>query len=399
MLKIDEEVNKEVNEIVNDIINQIQKREEVNKIVNDIINQIQKHEEVNEEVNEIVNDIIDQIQKHEEVNEIVNEIVNDIINDAINNIINEIVIDVNKINKNQFIKETIICKKVKINNKVSFNYNSSQRYNYARYIPYYMRYVDPASGYNSYIDALTSGTDYGLCLRHQLVNGNIQMFGLEEIFVLLVPNITIKDPILIKEIDNRRNEFISFCLNIEKSYLFYNEGKKTCNNIKVAWGDKTPFELNSFFLYPSNPSIVYASYVPLFQLDQYNIYSLSVNYFEYFNNSNGKINFETILKIVYGLPYTQNDLTPVNFFQMINYTYILLSDLFGFSKKLLNGLETGLPKLFIETFFTRSRQLYYYNLYITWIQSRIQYDGFGSRINSSNGDGTFIQTPSQTIWN
>jgi len=348
---------------------------------------------IDEEVNEIVNDIIDNI-----INEIIND--NDeILNDVINNITNEIVNDVNKINKNQFIQEPIICEEVQINNKVSFNYNTSQRYNYTRYIPYYMRYVDPASGYNSYIDALISGTEYGACLRYQLVNGNIQMFGLEEIFVLLVPNIKIKDPILIKEIDNRRNEFISFCLNIEKSYLFYNEGKKTCNNIKVAWGDKTPFDLNSFFIYPSNPSIVYASYVPLFQLDQYNIYSLSVNYFEYFDNSNGKINFEAILKIVYGLPYTQNDLTPVNFFQMINYTYILLSDLFGFSKKLLNGLETGLPKLFIETFFTRSRQLYYYNLYITWIQSRIRYDGFGSRINSSNGDGTFVQTPSQTIWN
>jgi hypothetical protein len=385
MLKIDEEVN----EIVNDIIDNI-----INEIVNDVIDNI-----INKIVNEIVNDIIDNI-----INEIVNDDDDKILNDVINNITNEIVNDVidniiNKINKNQFIQETIICKKVQINNKVSFNYNSSQRYNYARYIPYYMRYVDPASGYNSYIDALTSGTEYGVCLRGELVFGNIQMFGLEEIFVLLVPNITIKDPILIKEIDNRRNEFISFCLNIEKSYLFYNEGKKTCNNIKVAWGDKTPFDLNSFYIYPSNPSIVYASYVPLFQLDQYNIYSLSVNYFEYFDNSNGKINFETILKIVYGLPYTQNDLTPVNFFQMINYTYILLSDLFGFSKKLLNGLETGLPKLFIETFFTRSRQLYYYNLYITWIQSRIRYDGFGSRINSSNGDGTFVQTPSQTIWN
>ena len=355
-------------------INKIMQTELINDdILNNVIDNI-----IDEIVNDVIDNIIDEINKKNEISNIIYEIVDDVID----NIIDEI----NKKNEiSTKLKETFQCDIIFINNNISCNYNSSQRYNYARYIPYYMRYFDPNSGYTSYVDTLTSGSIYGECLRIQLVAGNIQMFGLEEIFVLLVPNVTIKDPILIKEIDNRRNEFISFCLNIEKSYIFYNKGKKTCNNIKVVWGNKTPFNLNSFFVYPSNPSIIYASYVPLFQLDQLIIYSLSVNFFKSFENNVNKINLDTVLKIVYGLPYTQNDITPVNFFKMINYTYIILSDLFGISNKLLLGLETGLSKLFIETFFTKERQIYYFNLYLTWIQSRIEYDGFKSRINSGNG--------------
>jgi hypothetical protein len=111
------------------------------------------------------------------------------------------------------------------------------------------------------------------------------------------------------------------------------------------------------------------------------------------------INYDTILKIAYNEPYIRTN-TDTNFFQIINYTYSLMSFLYGTSRKLLLGLETGLSKLFIETFFPRKRQLYYYNLYNSWIISRIQYKGFGDRINSSNGDGTFIQTtqPSYTGW-
>ena len=78
-----------------------------------------------------------------------------------------------------------------------------------------------------------------------------------------------------------------------------------------------------------------------------------------------------------------------------------MSFLYGTSRKLLLGLETGLSKLFVETFFPRKRQLYYYSLYNSWIISRIKYRGFGDRINSSNGDGTFIQItrPSYAGWN
>ena len=82
-----------------------------------------------------------------------------------------------------------------------------------------------------------------------------------------------------------------------------------------------------------------------------------------------------------------------------------MSFLYGTSRKLLRGLETGLSKLFIETFFPRNRQLYYYSLYNSWIISRIQYKGFGDRINSSNGDDSFVQNIQQpyagwkTSWN
>ena len=107
------------------------------------------------------------------------------------------------------------------------------------------------------------------------------------------------------------------------------------------------------------------------------------------------LNLNSILKIAYNQPYVRTN-TNTNFFQIINYTYSLMSVLYGTSRKLLLGLETGLSKLFIETFFPRDRQLYYYNLYNSWIISRIQYNGFGNRINSSNGDDTFVQIPQQS---
>jgi hypothetical protein len=142
----------------------------------------------------------------------------------------------------------------------------------------------------------------------------------------------------------------------------------------------------------------------LYQLDQYNIYTLSVNYFQVFNNNNTNINYETILKIAYNEPYIRTN-TNTNLFQIINYTYTLMSFLYGTSRKLLLGLETGLSKKFVETFFPRNRQLYYYNLYNSWIISRIKYKGFGDRINTSNGDDSFVQTTQQpyagwkTSWN
>ena len=88
----------------------------------------------------------------------------------------------------------------------------------------------------------------------------------------------------------------------------------------------------------------------------------SIYYFQIFNNNTTTINYDTVLKIAYNEPYVRTN-TDTNFFQIINYTYTLMSFLYGTSRKLLLGLETGLSKKFIETFFPRDRQLYYYNLY------------------------------------
>ena len=279
---------------------------------------------------------------------------------------------------------------------ISIDYNFSQFTNYRKYIPYYMRYVNPYYGFVDYNVAINSNTEYGCCLKLQIDRYlNLELLNLEEIFNVFVPSILITNPLEVKYKDTIRNEFISFCLNIEKTYLFYNEGKSTCNNLLVPWASLTPFSLNTYeFGIIENLcdiSLLYITQFLLDQLDQYNMYTLSVNYFQIFNNA-PRINYDIILKIAYNEPYirTNND---TNFFQIINYTYQLMSFLYGTSRKLLLGLETGLSKLFIETFFPRNRQLYYYNLYNSWIISRIQYKGFGDRTNSSNGDGTYIQIP------
>ena len=276
---------------------------------------------------------------------------------------------------------------------ISIDYNLSQYINYRKYVPYYMRFVDPYYNFVDYNVAINSNTKYGCCLRQQVNSSiNLELLNLDELFNVFVPSILITNPLQIKYKDTIRNQFLSFCLNIEKTYLFYNEGKKTCNNLLVPWANLTPFGLN-FYQTTENicqNSIVYANQFLLEQLDQYNIYTLSVNYFQIFNNT-PNVNYETILKIAYNKPYVRTN-TDTNFFQIINYTYTLMSFLYGTSRKLLLGLETGLSKLFVETFFPRKRQLYYYNLYNSWIISRIKYKNFDSLINSSNGDGTFIQT-------
>ena len=290
---------------------------------------------------------------------------------------------------------------------ITINYDLSQYIDYRKYVPYYIRFVDPYYKFIDYNVAINSRTQYGCCLKQQ-VNGstNLELLNLEEIFNVFVPSILITNPLEIKYKNTIRNQFISFCLNIEKTYLFYsNESKLTCNNLIVPWGSLTPFSLN---FYTSSIisissicdlSLIYTDQFLLKQLDQFNIYTLSVNYSQIFDNNTTSINYETILKIAYNEPYERTN-TDTNFFQIINYTYTLMSFLYGTSRKLLLGLETGLSKKFIETFFPRDRQLYYYNLYNSWIISRIQYKGFGNRINSSNGDGTFVQTiqPSYAGW-
>ena len=284
---------------------------------------------------------------------------------------------------------------------ISINYNLSQYINYRKYVPYYMRFVNPYYNFIDYNVAINSNTTYGCCLRKQIDSStNLELLNLEELFNVFVPSILITNPLQIKYKDTIRNQFLSFCLNIEKTYLFYNEGRLTCNNLLVPWANLTPFALNNYQTAENicDLSIIYANQFLLEQLDQYNIYTLSVNYFQIFN-INQNINYETVLKIAYNEPYVRTN-TNTNFFQIINYTYTLMSFLYGTSRKLLLGLETGLSKLFVETFFPRKRQLYYYSLYNSWIISRIRYKNFDSLINSSNGDGTFIQTtqPSYTGW-
>ena len=290
---------------------------------------------------------------------------------------------------------------------LSIDYNLSQYLNYRKYIPYYLRFVDPYYNFVDYNVAINSKTEYASCLKQQINSStNLELLNLEEIFNVFVPSILITNPLEIKYKDTIRNQFISFCLNIEKTYLFYNDGKLTCNNLLVPWGSITPFSLNIYESFSSfyDYSLIYMDQFLLNQLDQYNIYTLSVNYSQIFNKNTTAINYDTLLKIAYNEPYIRTN-TDTNFFQIVNYIYTLMSFLYGTSRKLLLGLETGLSKLFVETFFPRDRQLYYYNLYNSWIISRIQYKGFGDRINSSNGDDSFVQTVQQpyagwkTSWN
>jgi hypothetical protein len=162
---------------------------------------------------------------------------------------------------------------------ITIDYNLSQYVNYRKYIPYYMRFVNPYYNFVDYNVAINSKTEYGCCLKLQINSVvNLELLNLEEIFNVFVPSILITNPLEIKYKDTIRNQFISFCLNIEKTYLFYNEEKLTCNNLLIPWGSINPFSLNQYesLSYICDFSLIYTDQFLLNRLDQYNIYTLSI---------------------------------------------------------------------------------------------------------------------------
>ena len=273
--------------------------------------------------------------------------------------------------------------------QIEINYNNVSEFQYFRLVPDYFRKYYPECGFINYKEALTGTLEIANCLRKQLNYSPIQLYSLEEIFILIVPSINDSPEEVIFK-DNIRNEFIAFSLNIEKSYLYFNKGKNTCNKNLVPWDaivacnkiDDTTFQ----FIFGKNFQID--------QYDQYVIYNLSMNYFNNLFSSQNKtsFNYYNIFRLALGLPIVGN-LTVVNFYNLVYFSFVFLNQLFTISQTLLLGKDPGIPKQFLDLFFPFERQKYYYNLYLSWIQSRNKYLGFGDRINISNGSGTYIPVP------
>ena len=272
------------------------------------------------------------------------------------------------------------------NNRFTFiyiNYANPILYQYNRLVPDYFRKYYPECGFNSYREALVGTQEISKCLRTQLINSPIELYSLEELYIRLVPSI--KDsPELTTFKDNIRNEFIAFCLNIEKSYLYFNKGKSTCNNNIVPWEAVFYMEITNEDIY----TFIYGKNIPIKQNDQYIIYDLSMNYYKI----NDNINYINILRKILNLPIIGKE-TVVNFYNIVYMSFVIMKQLFSISQTLLLGKDPGLPKQFIDYFFPFERQKYYYNYYLSWIKSRNRYFGFGDTINVSNGDGTYISIP------
>jgi photosystem II stability/assembly factor-like uncharacterized protein len=283
---------------------------------------------------------------------------------------------------------------------IFLDYNNVTRYQYNRYVPNYFRKYYEECGFNNYEEALMNTnlplSPLSICLRKQLRFGPINLYSLEEIFILIVPSINDSPEQTIYK-DNIRNEFFAFALNIEKSYLYFNIGRDTCNNNIIPW-DATfnvipalgqNFDTGTTFSYINGKTISMTQY------DQYVIYNLSVNYFNInFRESNprNRLNYYNIIRLALGLPII-GELTIVNFFDLIYFSFVFLSKLFSISTTLLLGKDPGIPKQFLDLFFPFKRQKYYYDLYLSWVQSRNRYLGFGDSINTSNGSGTYISVP------
>lgn len=279
--------------------------------------------------------------------------------------------------------------------EVFLNYNNITRYQYNRLVPDYFRRYFPECGFANYREALNGTLPKSLCLRRQLASGPIDLYSLEELYIRMVPSIN-DTPEDTKFKDNIRNEFISFALNIEKSYLYFNKGRQTCNNNIVPWDAV----YNVSTINSTTFTYTYAKNVPITQYDQYIIYNLSMNYFDsvFSIRNTTRINYYNIIRLALGLPIV-GELTTVNFYTLIYFAFVFLSSLFTISQTLLQGKDPGIPKEFLDLFFPPERQRYYYNLYLSWIQSRNKYLGFGDRVNVSNGDGTYIRVPGVSVAN
>ena len=281
---------------------------------------------------------------------------------------------------------------------INYNYPSSTisgnqpltNYQYQRYCPNYLRYPDTFSSH--YFLLLLQNDALGDCLRLQLTSGQIQVYSVNEVFVKLVP--TKEDDKLTTTFkDNKRNELIKFCLDIEKTTIFYNQSRTTCAfKFSKEW-DAT----YNIILDKADPLIIQrvidARSQPLSSLNQVTLYNLSVSYSNYFFNRDLKFNWLIIWKLVNGDPVDPSLLPPLNFYELIFLTYVLLSQLFSISHKLLLGLCPGVPQEIVDLFFTTERQLYYFNLYLDVIATRNRLLGFGDKINASNGDGTYVAVP------
>jgi photosystem II stability/assembly factor-like uncharacterized protein len=282
---------------------------------------------------------------------------------------------------------------------IYLNYNNLTRYQYNKYVPNYFRKYYEECGFNNYEEALRN-TDLPLsplsiCLRKQLRFGPINLYSLEEIFIRLVPSINDSPELTIYK-DNIRNEFFAFALNIEKSYLYFNIGRETCNNNIIPWDATFTVEpaIGQDFDEGTTFTYTYGKNIPITQYDQYIIYNLSVNYFNInFRNTNKyRLNYYNIIRLALGLPIV-GELTIVNFYNLIYFAYIFLNKLFTISQTLLLGKDPGIPKQFLNLYFPFHRQKYYYNLYLSWIISRNKYLGFGDSVNTSNGSGTYTSVP------
>lgn len=275
---------------------------------------------------------------------------------------------------------------------ITINYSEIDRYQYYRIVPNYFRYFVPngQTPFNeNYEYEIEQNNDEGRCLRAQLEFGPIRLWSLEEMFIKLVPSKS-DLPLIQLEKDNIRNQWIAFCLNIEKTFLYFYKGKLTCNNNNVPW--LAYFNIQNQDT--SNYTFLNASDVSFTNYDQTIMYKLSNSYFLNFliGKKQNPFNYYNILRKALSLPIVGEE-TEINFYELIYITYFLLQDLFTISQTLLLGKDPGLPKQFIELYFPPIRQRYYYNFYLSMIETRNRNFGFGDRINTSNGSGTYIPVP------
>ena len=283
---------------------------------------------------------------------------------------------------------------VKTNTYISLDNSNIENYNFNRISPNFMRFYDiyrkdgTLTGFNSYEEEiLYNGGDIELCglancLRQQLMSGEVKYFNLRTLTYIMLPSIyDTKVEIEIK--NNLRNQFIFFCLEIEKSYLFYSKGLNSNSRYSNNW---TSY-FNVYYDFTDNKykaTIFNKNNFTIYQA--INLYTSSIRFKIFFRNlvfDNRVRNvFFSNNRCVSDIPSKKELFNKIDIFkrddvllfvEIVQYGLSLLTNIYSISAEIKANKNPGLPCNWQKNFFSYKQSIKYVEEYYNVILTRNNY--------------------------
>lgn len=271
-------------------------------------------------------------------------------------------IGINKIdNKNQ----KIINTNFKSYTPVSLNYENIKKYNFRRFTPNYFRYYDKyfpnynfidnnlvgkETGWKSYEDEISYNGNNIIklklsdLLRKQLKSGEIILFNLKTILLLILPKTSDTETIK-KYKETIRDQLILFSLYSRDIYEKDSLNLKTIN-YRLKWDAYFDYILNPFNDKINNKYIF--EDISNLYLNQYKIaslYKISIN-FRY------EINSQRIFRLLGSSVKLYSGDINISLNNLIVFGNILLTEIYNLSKCILDGKDVSLPLIFKQEYFS-----------------------------------------------
>ena len=280
---------------------------------------------------------------------------------------------------------------VETNTYISLNNSNIENYNFDRISPNFMRFYDiyrengTLTGFNSYEEEiLYNGGDIELCglancLRQQLMSGEVKYFNLRTLTYIMLPSIYDTNTEVERK-NNLRNQFIFFCLEIEKSYLFYNKGLISNSRYSNNW---TAY-FNVYYDFNNNKyeaTVFNKNNLTLYQA--INLYTSSIRFKIFFRNivfnNSVRNTFFANNRCVRDRPTTKELFTKINiykrdnvlrFVEIIQYGLSFLTNIYSISSEVISNKNPGLPCNWQKNFFSYKQSLKYVEEYYNVILTR-----------------------------